>query len=133
MHVSIGTKKAWEEAKFKQLQHHLNEQYPDYWQNFFARRGFVYLDAFRKKFWNNKKVDWWYRQNMFLVVKEELAGSLPFERWDGGVWIVPDLYDLYVRTFDTKNKEVFVKPVAPVSIEEPTFTRLLKQKLKKLF
>lgn len=29
VHVSIGTKKAWEEAKFKQLQHHLDEQYHD--------------------------------------------------------------------------------------------------------
>ena len=51
-------------------QHHVNEQWPDYWEKKFNRNGFYLHDEIRAHFWNNEKVDWWYRQNMFLVTTE---------------------------------------------------------------
>jgi SAM-dependent methyltransferase len=50
-------------------QNHLNEQWPQYWQKLFEKYGFEMIDALRPKIWDNDKVEMWYKQNMFLVVK----------------------------------------------------------------
>ncbi len=49
---------------------HINEQWPTYWQELFAEEGFEFFDLIRPKFWDNKKIKWWYRQNMFLACKK---------------------------------------------------------------
>ncbi len=46
--------------------HHVNEQWPGYWVNHFARHGYLVLDCLRDKVWLNDRVDWWYSQNMLL-------------------------------------------------------------------
>jgi SAM-dependent methyltransferase len=46
---------------------HLNERWPDYWQDLFEARGFACDDGIRWEFWQNDAVDWWYRQNMFIA------------------------------------------------------------------
>ena len=51
-------------------QNHINEQWPEYWNNKFQKHGFVMLDVFRPIFWNNKDLARWYKQNLFLVVKK---------------------------------------------------------------
>ncbi|HQV57025.1 MAG TPA: class I SAM-dependent methyltransferase [Ilumatobacteraceae bacterium] len=48
---------------------HLNEQWPSYWADHFSRRGFECIDALRAMFWNDDRVDWFYKQNMLLFVK----------------------------------------------------------------
>ena len=62
-------------------QYHVNEQWPAYWQKLFGNAGYVFIDCFRNKIWMNENIEWWYRQNIFLVVKKnnELArmASLP--------------------------------------------------------
>jgi SAM-dependent methyltransferase len=52
-------------------QNHLNEQEPFYWISKFEKEGFTCLDILRPIFWENKKVDCWYRQNIFLFTKKE--------------------------------------------------------------
>ena len=47
---------------------HLNLQWPDYWEKHFQAKGFVAVDALRRKIWQNHDLSWWYRQNMFLLV-----------------------------------------------------------------
>lgn len=49
---------------------HINEQWPEYWQNLFKKYGYVFHDVVRPKIWDNANVKWWYKQNAFLVVKE---------------------------------------------------------------
>ena len=51
-------------------QNHINEQWPTYWQEFFQKYDYDMIDFFRPKIWNNTKIERWYRQNMFLVVKK---------------------------------------------------------------
>jgi SAM-dependent methyltransferase len=51
-------------------QNHINEQWPDYWQQHFKHFGFIMLDCIRPKIWKNKKIERWYRQNIFLAVKQ---------------------------------------------------------------
>ncbi len=73
-------------------ENHINEQWPTYWQGKFAARSFVMLDVFRERFWNEPKVDWWYRQNLFLVCRNGhplTASSKPFK---GDCYVHPELY-----------------------------------------
>ena len=49
---------------------HVNEQWIEYWQELFNRRGYEYYDLIRPKIWKNEKVKWWYKQNIFLVLKK---------------------------------------------------------------
>lgn len=74
-------------------ENHFNEQYPDYWESIFKEFGYSFLDPFRQKFWRNEKVNWWYRQNMFLVVKDELKENYNFP-YNGNIYIHPKLLEL---------------------------------------
>jgi SAM-dependent methyltransferase len=55
--------------------HHVNEQWPEYWEALFARHGYERIDAIRKFIWKNSEVEWWYRQNTFLFVRRDCTGS----------------------------------------------------------
>jgi hypothetical protein len=59
---------------------HVNEQWPDYWKSLFARRGFRRLDPFRPRIWQDGRVAWWYRQNMFLFASDETIAKSDFLR-----------------------------------------------------
>jgi hypothetical protein len=48
-------------------QHHVNCQWPAYWQNLFNQRGYACDDAVRWKIWNEQTVEPWYRQNLFVA------------------------------------------------------------------
>ncbi len=50
-------------------QNHINEQPFSYWIEKFNSKGYIVFDVFRSKIWNNAQIDWWYRQDMFLVCK----------------------------------------------------------------
>lgn len=52
-------------------QHHINEQWPAYWEKKFATHGFYFHDVLRPLLWDNPKIDWWYRQNIFLVNRQK--------------------------------------------------------------
>ena len=65
----------------------------------------MYLDAFREKFWNDERIGWWYRQNLFLVAKEDKVNSLPFKKWNKQIYIIPPLFDRYVKFLKSKNVE----------------------------
>ena len=52
-------------------QNHINEQWPEYWANFFLNHNYVFLDIVRPLIWENSSIDFWYRQNLFLVVNAD--------------------------------------------------------------
>jgi len=58
-------------------QNHLNEQWPLYWQEKFRDHGYHFCDILRSRFWDDEDIDWWYRQNMFLVVNSSLREQFP--------------------------------------------------------
>lgn len=47
---------------FQGGEHHVNEQWPSYWEELFAKKGYVAVDAIRKHIWQNPEVEWWYAQ-----------------------------------------------------------------------
>jgi len=53
---------------------HVNEQFPEYWQEKFLAHDFVVVDCLRRALWNNEKVATYYRQDMmFFVARSHLA------------------------------------------------------------
>jgi SAM-dependent methyltransferase len=59
-------------------QHHVNCQWPAYWQELFNERGYACSDAIRWKIWNDDRIEPWYRQNMFLARRDPVqAGKEP--------------------------------------------------------
>ena len=54
---------------------HINEQFPEYWKEKFLRYNYVFHDILRDKIWDNEEIDFWYKQNMFIVAHESI--SLP--------------------------------------------------------
>ena len=48
-------------------QHHVNCQWPEYWQFMFNERGFSCSDAIRWRIWDNQEIEPWYRQNIFIA------------------------------------------------------------------
>lgn len=55
---------------------HVNEQWPWYWQELFAARGYVRLDPLRKAVWQHPEVAPYYQQNLFLYLDPKTHGPL---------------------------------------------------------
>jgi SAM-dependent methyltransferase len=51
--------------------YHVNEQWPTFWREIFARQGFRMFDPFRRRLREDCRVKWWYRQNLVLFASEE--------------------------------------------------------------
>ncbi len=47
---------------------HVNEQWPSYWCDLFEAEGFAVSGALRFEFWNDDRVENWYRQNLLVAV-----------------------------------------------------------------
>jgi hypothetical protein len=59
-------------------QHHVNCQWPEYWQALFNARDFACSDAIRWRIWNDSRIEPWYRQNMFFAFRDcPSAGKEP--------------------------------------------------------
>lgn len=57
-------------------QHHVNCQWPEYWQEMFNRQGYACDDAVRWMIWDNENIEPWYRQNIFVAkYKPDMAGK----------------------------------------------------------
>lgn len=93
-------------------QNHVNEQYTDYWVKKFEKHDYLFLDPFRDYFWNNKDVEWWYRQNMFLVVRKDLllTNFQNTPKWNGKNYVIPELLEMYTQFYKTKNVEFLPIP-----------------------
>jgi hypothetical protein len=72
---------------------HVNEQWPKYWRQLFAARGFRLLDPIRPLVREDYRIKFWYRQNILMfaseqaiaanekLAKEAERGSLPDLEW----------------------------------------------------
>ncbi len=59
-------------------QHHINCQWPTYWQAIFNQLGFTCDDTIRWQLWALRDVEPWYRQNLFWAERNPArAGSEP--------------------------------------------------------
>jgi SAM-dependent methyltransferase len=49
--------------------HHVNEQWIDYWANMFRPHGYQPFDFLRPLFWDDARVEPWYRQNVVALFR----------------------------------------------------------------
>jgi SAM-dependent methyltransferase len=57
--------------------HHVNEQWPAYWVERFARHEFIAIDCLRHRLWQDEEVAWFYAQNLFLLVRRDALTRYP--------------------------------------------------------
>ena len=57
---------------------HLNEQWPSYWVEKFAKLGYQAYDIIRPLIWDNPQVDAWYKQNILVFSNKKLPYSTAF-------------------------------------------------------
>lgn len=62
---------------FQGGEHHVNEQWPEYWSRLFADEGYVAVDAVRRDIWDNHKVAFYYAQNTLFFVDEKHLADYP--------------------------------------------------------
>jgi len=77
---------------FQGGEHHVNEQWPDYWIERFKSRGYLPLDCIRKRFWANDRVEWWYSQNTLLFAQKPYIDARPalhVESESSGMQVLP--------------------------------------------
>ncbi len=56
---------------------HVNEQWPEYWQQRFAERNYVVIDCLREPLWRHKDVAPWYAQNLLVYVDRDRLADYP--------------------------------------------------------
>jgi len=80
--------------------HHVNCDWPEYWQRLFNERGFVCNDSARWAIWDNAAVEPWYRQNLMTAVEDKRrAGKEPRIRRV----LHPDMMQHYAGSFFEEN------------------------------
>lgn len=83
---------------FQGGQNHINEQPFSYWIEKFNKKGFTVKDLFRERIWNNKNIEWWYKQNMFLIEKGNIL-----EQKEINIYYHPDNYISKMKSFGFYN------------------------------
>jgi len=83
-------------------QHHVNCQWPEYWQSLFNKNGYECFDNIREIIWNEEKIEPWYRQNIFSAIKSSNAGN---EKRIKGM-IHPDFYSYFEAYTTTRVTEL---------------------------
>jgi len=59
---------------------HVNEQWLEFWAILFQRYGYVPCDVFRRQFWGDHTVEFWYSQNLVVFcTKKHAAKTFPRE------------------------------------------------------
>jgi hypothetical protein len=100
-------------------ENHINEQYPDYWATLFRKNGYEVLDAFRSSFWRNSRIEWWYRQNMFLVVQNDrLKDFQQYSVFDGNSYIHPECLEMYRKMVILKSQSRMPEDTLGISFWE---------------
>lgn len=107
-------------------QNHVNEQWPEYWNEKFKSYGFSAYDALRLKFWDNKKVEWWYRQNMIIYSRKDLKNVFGSASTTVSSLVHPSL-------FENKKEEITsLKDLMRENIHRPKFISSLKLLIKSI-
>ncbi len=56
-------------------QNHVNCQWPQWWQSLYNERGFICEDTVRWRIWDDRRVEPWYRQNIFVARRHPNPGE----------------------------------------------------------
>lgn len=88
---------------------HVNEQWQSHWISLFESRGYQCVDCIRGEIWHNESVEWWYKQNTFLFIRDTEAGLKardlrPLEKPIFDV-VHPQNYENKIKKYESKIKQ----------------------------
>ena len=86
--------------------HHINEQPPEYWKRKFNSLGFRQKDIIRPIIWNDDRIAWWYRQNIFIYEKSTKAENCLHDSLDGNCLVHPEAFREKLIEMDIDNISV---------------------------
>jgi SAM-dependent methyltransferase len=89
-------------------QHHVNCQWPEYWQHLFNQQGFACDDALRPRIWSEPRIEPWYRQNMFRARR---APALAGHERRVPAMIHPAMIDVDAFDFASANRQRLITAI----------------------
>ncbi len=108
-------------------QNHLNEQWPDYWQKLFLNNGYYPSEILRNYFWNNKEIEWWYRQNIIIYAPKAVLSALNLPLSEEVKSIIhPDLFNEKLQLINKLNALI------EQEIWKPSFKSAFKRLIKSI-
>jgi SAM-dependent methyltransferase len=115
-------------------EHHVNEQWPEYWAELFSRQGYAVVDAIRPLIWENPRVAYYYAQNALVFVRSDRDDLLKKVR--AGNNEATALARVHPRKWHEKNEEKPIprleKLVGELPMATMEFGRRAARKLGKL-
>lgn len=75
---------------FQPGDNHINCRKSSYWENLFRQRGYQRIDCVRPVIAKNPDVVWWYKNNIFLYVKETIYDDIYRKISDNGMTVWDD-------------------------------------------
>lgn len=91
--------------------HHVNEQNYDYWRILFASHGYKPIDYLRPLIAGNKKIEPWYRYNIFLYSSSENLDRLPVNFQERIITESEKLRDVSPLIYKMRKRLVSLMPV----------------------
>ena len=80
-------------------ENHVNEQWIEYWNDLFNKCGYIGLDLVRRRIWNDKRIPFWYRQNMILFASQQQISELKLQHEIAELtpisMVHPEMYKIY--------------------------------------
>ncbi len=110
-------------------QNHINEQWPDYWQTLFLKKGFYFKDLIRPLIWENENVEFWYKQNIYIIVKGQDKYLDQAEKLFSRI-VHPDL--LVVKNDRIRDLEYKIKSILNTDESLRFYFNLFKKKIIKV-
>jgi SAM-dependent methyltransferase len=110
---------------------HFNEQWPGYWSDRFARRGYSAFDVIRPQIWMDDRIAWWYRQNLILYVAQgaDVRTALPQPPVDEVLQLVhPELFSNLISASAAHAQESAPSP--PPTPSAPTMLQRLRARVR---
>lgn len=111
-------------------QHHVNCQWPAYWQKLFNDLGYVCTDEVRWRIWQDERIEPWYRQNLFVARRDPArAGNeariLPVMH--------PDILPLILQEELSQSIDRIAGGALPAKWYANSFPKMLFSKFSNLF
>ena len=99
---------------------HVNERWPEFWRDLFAKHDFIMLDPLRPRIRNDRRVAFWIRQNLCVFVKSVAMTSFPeleqAEESDlaGCEWVYVELYEKwFTEATRTRGVKEILREIIP--------------------
>ena len=111
-------------------QHHVNCQWPKYWQELFNHHGYACDDTPRWKIWEEGDIEPWYRQNLFLARRApDRAGHEQRIR----AVVHPDMLEGERHTYCSEIESGVLRTSWYFSLPQKAIAGKLKRKIQKAF